>query len=214
MRTSETVSKIASALTLAQAKMGGAAKSATNPHFKSRYANLEAVIEAVKGPLLDNGIMFMQSPTNDSTGVQVTTRLQHESGEFIEDTIYLPIPQQTPQAYGSGITYAKRYALQSMCGIPSEDDDGQAASEPKKPVSAPIPANAEGKDIFDNLDAAGKDYLTGVADELAKMHKAGGSGEILAGYLTELKFDTDTKLALWHLLPSQIRSSIKGARPV
>lgn len=132
MKTSETIGTIAPALVKAQAQMQAAAKSATNPHFKSKYADLATVIDAVKGPLIANGIMFMQSPTNDATGVQVTTRFQHESGEFIEDTIYLPVPQQTPQAYGSAITYGKRYGLQSLTGLPSEDDDGEKASEAAK----------------------------------------------------------------------------------
>lgn len=132
MKTSDSIAKIAPALVKAQAAMTAAVKSATNPQFKKKYSDLATVIDAVKGPLIDNGIMFMQAPTNDATGVQVTTRLQHESGEYIESTIYLPVPQQTPQAYGSAITYGKRYSLQSMVGLPSEDDDGQAASAPKQ----------------------------------------------------------------------------------
>jgi len=144
MRTSESIAKIAPALVKAQAAMTAAAKSATNPHFKSKYSDLATVIDAVKGPLNDNGIVFIQSPANNDAGVTVTTRFQHESGEFIEDTIYLPVTTQTPQAFGSGITYAKRYGLQSMAGLPSEDDDGQAASAaPKEPNAAA--ANKTGK---------------------------------------------------------------------
>ncbi len=128
----DNVDKIAPALLAAQKAMSHAAKSATNPHFKSKYADLATVIDAVKGPLNDAGIVFMQTIGNTTEGVQVTTTLLHESGQSLESTIYLPVPQQTPQAYGSGITYAKRYALQSMCGLPSEDDDGERASEPEK----------------------------------------------------------------------------------
>jgi hypothetical protein len=125
----------------------------------------------------------------------------------------MPVSKADAQGYGSSLTYCRRYALAAAVGVAPEDDDGNAATK-AKPVSAPIPANAEGKDIFDGLDAEGKDYLTGVAAELAKMHKAGGSGEILAGYLAELKFDSDTKLAIWSLLSPPIRSAIKSARPV
>lgn len=132
MRTSESISKIAPALLAAQQSIEGAAKSATNPHFKSRYTDLATLIEAIKPALNLAGIVFMQSPGGDGTGVTVTTRFLHSSGEWIEDTIYLPVPQQTPQAYGSAITYAKRNALQSMTGTPSVDDDGEKASEPAK----------------------------------------------------------------------------------
>lgn len=129
MRTSESIAKIAPALLAAQREIHGAAKAAVNPHFKSRYTDLATLIDAVKPALNAAGIVFMQSPVCDSTGVTVTTRFLHESGEFVEDTCYLPVPQATPQAYGSAITYTKRYQLQSMTGTPSEDDDGEKASE-------------------------------------------------------------------------------------
>jgi hypothetical protein len=208
MRTSDSIAKIAPALVKAQSAMQAALKDATNPHFKSKYADLGAVIDAVKGPLIANGILFMQSPSNDSTGVQVTTRLQHESGEFIEDTIYLPVPTQTPQAYGSGITYAKRYALQSMCGVPSEDDDGQAASAPKTPVSAPIPANAEGIELWNAASDEFKDYLSSRAKKIIKLFTDGGD---VYGYVKRENFDSDTKLMLWTQLPANVRAAIKKA---
>lgn len=129
LKTSDSIDKIAPALLAAQRAITAASKSSTNPHFKSRYTDLATLIDTVKPALNDAGIVFLQSPVCDSTGVTVTTRFLHESGQFIEDTCYLPVPQATPQAYGSAITYTKRYQLQSMTGTPSEDDDGEKASE-------------------------------------------------------------------------------------
>jgi hypothetical protein len=128
MKTSDSISSIAPALVKAQAAMGVAHKSATNPHFKSKYADLPAIVEAVKGPLNETGITFLQGVTGDSTGVMVTTRLLHVSGEWIEATIYMPVTQSTPQAFGSAITYCRRYGLQSLVGLPADDDDGNAGS--------------------------------------------------------------------------------------
>lgn len=156
MDMSDSISKIAPALLVAQKAMTAAAKAATNPHFKSKYADLAAVIEAVKEPLNEAGITFLQTVGNDTTGVTVRTALVHESGEWIAATIYLPVPQQTPQAFGSGITYAKRYGLQSLCGLPSEDDDGERASEPEKPDAhrvEPAPRKMKPKEFQDHCTA-------------------------------------------------------------
>jgi hypothetical protein len=138
MKTSDSIAKIAPALLAAQRAMTAATKGAENPHFHSKYADLATIIDAVKGPLNAAGIAFMQSPQGDATGVMVETMLLHESGEWMADTVYLPVPQQTPQAYGSAITYGKRYGLQSLVGLPSEDDDGEKASEPAKEGAARI----------------------------------------------------------------------------
>jgi hypothetical protein len=138
VRTSESITTIAPALVKAQRAMQAAAKSATNPHFKSKYADLATVIEAVKGPLNEQEIVCLQGVTSDSTGVMVETRLQHASGEWIADTLFMPVVQQTPQAYGSAITYARRYQLQAFVLLPAEDDDGNKASEAPTEASRPV----------------------------------------------------------------------------
>jgi hypothetical protein len=137
MRTSDSITTIAPALLKAQRAMRAAVKDATNPHFKSRYADLATVIEATKGPLNEQEIIILQSATSDATGVMVETTLLHASGEWIADTLYLPVPTQTPQAYGSAITYGRRYGLQSLVALPAEDDDGNKASEGAAVASGP-----------------------------------------------------------------------------
>jgi hypothetical protein len=127
MKTSESITKIAPALVAAQQEIKFAIKDATNPHFKSRYADLGSVIDAVKLSLNDNGIAFMQTPTESSLGtLALTTRLIHSSGEWIEDTAICPLQKNDPQGYGSALTYLRRYSLASITGLYQDDDDGES----------------------------------------------------------------------------------------
>jgi hypothetical protein len=129
MKTSESISKIAPALLAAQRAIRFATKDASNPHFKSKYADLPGVIDAVKGPLNDAGIIFIQSPSPSDDGkLHLTTRLIHESGEWIEDTAVTPLQKSDPQGVGSAITYMRRYSLAAITGLYQDDDDGNAAS--------------------------------------------------------------------------------------
>lgn len=136
MNKSETIGKLAAALVKAQIQMRPAIKDSNNPFFKSKYADLKEVIDTVKIPLNSFGITFLQIVEVDEQGRQVVeTTLLHESGEFISGkTLVVTAKQNDPQALGSAITYAKRYGLQAMCGIPTEDDDGEAAMARKQKV--------------------------------------------------------------------------------
>jgi hypothetical protein len=122
---------IASALVKAQTAFGPALKTSTNPHFKSRYADLSACVEAVIDALNANGIAMIQQTHEDATGVTVETMFLHESGESLScGKLHVPAAKQDPQGYGSALTYARRYSLMAACGIAPEDDDGNAASKP------------------------------------------------------------------------------------
>ena len=139
---SESIKTIAPALLSAQREISAAVKDGKNPHFKHNYATLEAVIQAVKDPLNTQGIVFLQAIGNGDGGPHIETMLLHESGEFMATrTPVYCTKKDDPQAFGSGVTYAKRYALQSMCGLPSEDDDGNAAAgnDDKKPAAKAPP---------------------------------------------------------------------------
>tara|TARA_R110002096_G_scaffold65403_1_gene159291 strand:+ start:221 stop:751 length:531 start_codon:yes stop_codon:yes gene_type:complete len=126
MQRSESIKEIACALNKAQGEMSGAKKKADNPFFKKPYADMTSVVDAVRGPFCENGLSYSQFPFFEDGKVGVETLLMHNSGEWLMCTLLLPITKQDPQAAGSAITYAKRYALQSMAGIPSEDDDGNS----------------------------------------------------------------------------------------
>ena len=124
--------QIATALVKAQKAFGPALKTSTNPHFKSRYADLSNCVEAVIDALNDNGIYLMQKCYENQNGVTVETMFIHESGEMIECGILsVPATKMDAQGYGSALTYARRYSLMAACGIAPEDDDGNNASRPK-----------------------------------------------------------------------------------
>lgn len=139
MERSESIKHLAAALNKAQAEMSGAKKGKTNPFFKSSYADLNAVVDAVRIPFAENGLSYSQFPVMDDNRVGVETILMHESGEFIASTLMLPTGKLDPQSAGSAITYARRYSLQAIAGIPAEDDDGNQATRPNQVKQQPKP---------------------------------------------------------------------------
>lgn len=133
MQTSESINELTAALATAQGQIQGAKKDAENPHFRSKYADLASVWDACRAQLAAVGLSVLQSPRAAllSTGgwaVEVETRLCHKSGQWITDTLTVPVTKADAQGVGSAITYARRYALSAFVGVAPEDDDGNAAS--------------------------------------------------------------------------------------
>ena len=147
------IAKVSAAFVAAQKGFAPALKTSTNPHFRSRYADLSACIEAVIDALNANGIALIQETEPSDNGVTVTTRLLHSSGESLTGgTLHVPADKQTPQGYGSALTYARRYSLMATCGIAPEDDDGNAASAPKVDAKA-VAARLGGATTLEELGA-------------------------------------------------------------
>lgn len=122
-------STFAEAFAKLQGAIKPAIKDATNPAFKSKYADLAAVWEAVRGPLAEHGFGVIQAPQFEGDTMFLETTLLHASGEIMISRYPLRPVKQDPQGFGSAITYAKRYALSAMLGVVAdEDDDGNAAS--------------------------------------------------------------------------------------
>ena len=131
MNKSESIKTIAPALLKAQEEMGNAKKGATNPFFKSKYADLNSVREAVIPALNSNGISILQPTTTIEGRPFVETILLHESGEWISSlTEIICNKQNDAQSHGSGLSYARRYAISSIMNIGASDDDGQDAVKP------------------------------------------------------------------------------------
>lgn len=120
---------IASALAAAQSEMGKAIKGNTNPHFRSKYADLGAVVDACLPALNRNGIAVVQPFEANEHGQFIVTRFIHESGESLDCPVPLIIGKNDMQGLGSAMTYARRYGLMSLAGIAPEDDDGNAAAK-------------------------------------------------------------------------------------
>lgn len=138
MRTSENISDLAAALAKAQGAMRGAKKDATNPHLRNRYADLASCWDACREPLTANGLSVVQFAATEGGHVQVTTRLLHASGQWMESTLALPWSGSKgltdAQAVGSALTYARRYGLMAMVGLaPDDEDDGASAGNRPAP---------------------------------------------------------------------------------
>ena len=188
---------IASALVKAQRGFAPALKTSTNPHFRSKYVDLAGCVEAVVDALNAAGIALIQRTSEDNTGVTVETVFVHESGEMLEcGKLHVPAAKQDPQGYGSALTYARRYSLMAACGIAPEDDDGNAASRVK--VSAT------------KTDLVPTNRLSILADVAAAIGERMGVNDLI-GAFEEYQGITDIeeKTALWAMLDSKTRSSIK-----
>lgn len=129
---SENLGELGAALAKAQSEIKSAAKDATNPHFKSRYADLPAIFEACKPALTSNGIAIVQLPMCDPDNgrVIVFTMLLHASGQWIRSAASAIPRDLSPQSVGSAISYLKRYGLAAMAGVVADDDDDGNAAQP------------------------------------------------------------------------------------
>lgn len=136
MQMSENINELATALAKAQGEMKNAGKTSDNPFFKSKYADLAEILNAVREPLSKYGLSISQ--LYDGMGmpdktITVTTLLMHSSGQYIGNTANYPVAKADIQGVGSAITYARRYSLAAILGLSQEDDDGNAACRPEAP---------------------------------------------------------------------------------
>ena len=157
---------LASAMASAFAEIEAATKSANNPHFKSKYADLGAVIDAVKPALIKHGLFYTQQPQPCEDGVSIRTVLHHASGESLDlGTLFVPANKRDAQGFGSALTYCRRYALMTAFGVPAEDDDGNAAVK-SAPRADPLPngISDEQRDIIQTLAQAAGVEVKAICD--------------------------------------------------
>ena len=160
MKMSDEISQLATALSIAQGQIEDASKSARNDFYKSKYADLASVRAAVRQPFADNGLSVAQFPRTVSGGVEVETVLIHKSGEFMSEVLFMPVKHE-PHPIGSGISYARRYALMAIANLAADDDDGNAAQtaqpepkpDPKKVREIATRAKTEAEKGLDALNA-------------------------------------------------------------
>lgn len=208
MNTSQTIEKIAPALHKAQIEMKSALKDSTNPHFRSKYADLSSVIEAVKAALHKHGIVYVQGVEDADGGVAIETRLIHTSGEWISSTLRIPASKQDAQGYGSAITYGRRYGLQAMCGVPAEDDDGNAAT-----ATAPTkitPRAGAWESLSPDMQTQIQDIADCVRTELTTKGAA-SAFKLLSDESDHAKLGQDERVALWDRFSATERSAMTKA---
>ncbi len=163
------IDQLATALAKAQGQMRSASKDSVNPHFKSKYADLASVWEACREPLSANGLSVVQMPRADGKKVSLVYVLLHSSGQFIGSDLTMTAMQETPQAVGSCITYARRYTQASLAGIAQDDDDGNTASakSPGDSVKKGEPSRYDGVSALHKaelLELARKQKITSTED--------------------------------------------------
>jgi hypothetical protein len=148
LKHSEQIGELAKALAVARKKFKAVRKEQTNPFFKSKYADLSAVIDATETALSEHGLSIVQSPFTQDGYAGVTTMLMHESGQWMRADLVLPVTKNDAQGVGSATTYARRYAYQAFVNVAAETDDdansasgketeAKAATMPKPPAKKP-----------------------------------------------------------------------------
>lgn len=168
MKSSESIANIAAALVQFQGEVANPEKKGVNPHFKSKYAELDEIINTIRPTLLKHGLSFVQNPVHEDGKVGVYTLLIHKSGEFIQfDPVMIPLQKATPHQVGAALTYAKRYSLGAALGLATEEDtDGNEInnhnnqSTKNKQVKQETPGERKAKGIKAMYDEVKRKNLT------------------------------------------------------
>jgi hypothetical protein len=163
---SESIAALAAALSKAQADITGALKDSSNPFFKSKYADLASCWDACRKQLAANNLAVIQTTEVTEGGTVLVTTLAHSSGEWMRGTLPVVTKDNGPQAQGSGITYARRYALAAIVGLAQIDDDAEAA-QGRKLAATPSPV------VLKNIGLVKtQDELTALFKELSTDDRA------------------------------------------
>jgi len=148
MDKSESIKELATALAKAQGEFSGAAKDVENPFFKSKYADLESCVAAIKPALTKHGLSFVQVSHDEERSAAIETVIMHASGEWLSSgKVSVPVSKADAQGFGSAMTYARRYSLSAAFGIAPEDDDGNAAAKAKPTTKQPTDFKSEEKTL-------------------------------------------------------------------
>jgi len=213
------IGAIAKALAAAQAEMVNPGFDSQNPHFRSRFASLASVRNAVVPVLARHGIALTQDVQTVEKGVACYTILSHESGQRMTfGPLVMPATKPDAQGFGSAATYARRYAMMAVCGVVGDDDDDANAAS-GKPAPAIAPAAGKGIGVHSplgDIDPAVADLATQYADSFREA-LANGDVHAVQKDMTDERDDHDKpwgevlSRAVWSLLDSKTRSAIKRA---
>lgn len=217
MNRSDSIAALASALAKAQGKLKNPHFDSTNPHFRSKFASLAAVREAVIPVLSQHGLSMSQWPVSEGSYAGCRTVLSHDSGEFIEETFMIPVDKANAHGYASAVTYAKRISMQSVAAVVGdEDDDGNGAVEPIKRNNT---ATATMADEYDSLSTDEKTWIDDLAAGVKSWVDQGKVQEALDEMDAAIPYtprpnskDSEYKLALQSRLDSKTLTALKKAR--
>lgn len=208
MNKSDSISNLAAALAKAQPKIEGATKDKTNPHFKSKYADLGSVAEAIAGPLAANGLSYVQTSHDREHAAAIETLILHTSGEWLGcGVVAVPVSKLDAQGFGSALTYARRYSLSAAFGVVPEDDDGnQASKAPPRGSAAEVAHDAMGSQGPEE-----QEFLRKISVDVVALLDENRDDEA-AAHLVAQKLDNEEKLAIWSLFNSKQRASLKARK--
>ena len=223
MKTSDQIDKIIPALLKAKAAFPLIVKTKTaritgdKANYEFKYAPLEEILHAVNPHLQEAGLMLMQGVD----GFSLETTLFHESGQFISHAMEMPHAHASPRAFGSELTFRRRYSVTAVLNLAAEEDDDGAAAEreaAKKPKArdsmGEIPSAATGaavkKDAFDRMEPKQQEFLRGIAANVIGLLDEKRDDDA-HGYLKGQRLDMEEELGLAHLLDSKYRSALKRA---
>jgi len=200
------IANLAAALTKAQAQFQAAVKDKNNPFFKAKYADLGSVVEAIRIPLAENGLAYVQISHDKENAAAIETLIVHSSGEQLScGVVSVPVSKGDAQGYGSAMTYARRYSLSAAFGVTTEDDDGNAAAGAKP---TPNTAKQVAKDEFDGLEVDEQEFQRSIAMNV-KAYMQKGKVQDAVDYIASQNFDSDKLLAFWSLLEPGEANAIK-----
>ena len=201
--------ELSAAMAKAFAAIEGAVKGKVNPAFRSKYADLSAVIDAIKPHLVEHGLWFVQRTHPVDGGVGVETVILHASGQSMScGVLRLPAAKQDAQGYGSALTYARRYSLMAAFGVPAEDDDGNAASARQEARQRPADAQDAHRAIRDAADACIALHAAAVKAQDADETDTSGFWEL---HRVASKVQGEDRMTLWEMLGKHpaVRAAIK-----
>jgi len=186
----------AQALVAAIGELSNVPKTASNPYFKSKYAPLDAIVEATRPVLAKHGLAIQQQPLFMDGTAGVETTILHKSGHSTTTTLLLPLKDQSPQGVGSAITYARRYALAAVLGLATEDDDDGNISTGLAKKEEARPAIAKAMDKNPSVRPAGNAVATwrGVLPTQAKVAAQSKDGAAKKWVLYSVEFNDNGKV--------------------
>lgn len=208
MNTEHASPELFKALAEAQAEIENAGKNATNPHFKSKYADLAEVLTTIRETLPKHGLSLVQSPSYDGSMASVTTILAHAGGGYITATASCVPAKSDAQGIGAATTYLRRYSAAAMAGIAQEDDDGQAAAHTGKPnpVAQIAGSPQDGMRIGDFPEDR-RPAIQSLAESIA-LSSVRGKIDEAAKIFRESTLSHEEKTAAWFLIESKYRTAL------
>jgi hypothetical protein len=211
MEKSETLKELATALAKAQGQIKGALKDQSNPFFKSKYADLASVVEAIRGPLTENGLSYVQIAHSLENSAAIETIILHSSGEWLSCGIMsVPVTKADAQGFGSAATYCRRYSLSAAFGVAPEDDDGNAAAKA-------APKETPGQIVDQELatDGMPPEVVKALREEAKKIeadfYTIGAKAAIGSWMAFKKSAGLDEHKACWGFMDSKVRAGIKKA---